>query len=142
MNQTQRYQASTAALLLILTAFYIYTVNNNTQLENTIQQLEANNTQQQHTINNYQNTLNNQQQTITNLTNTLHDLFTDIGLSETQISELNTTLAEKSRLIIQYVNTLVDELYDFQYDKAWYVHQINELKNEIEMLRAQLNSTG
>ena len=134
MNQTQKYQLTTLALLITLTAFYLYTLNNNTQLQQTIQQLQTNNTQQQHQINTLQTTIHQQQNTITTQNITLETLFDNLGLSDIQVTELNNTLAEKSQLIIQYVNTLVDELYNFQYDKLDYIRQIEEQKDIIDEL--------
>jgi len=140
MNQTQRYQATTVALLLILTAFYLYTLNNNTQLQQTIQQLQYDNTQLQHQINTLQTENTQQQNTITNLTQTLEALFNDLGLGELIITELNDTVASKNQLIIQYVNTLVDELNNFQYSRLELFNTIKALEDEIKALKTQLDA--
>ena len=141
MNQTQTYQLTTITLLITLIIGYLYTINNNTQLNNTIQQLQENTTQQQQQLNIYQIENTNQLETITLLNETLENIFNQLGLNELQITELNNTVESKKQIIIVYVQNLVQELYNFQYSRLEMLNEIYELKAEISALKALLETT-
>lgn len=141
MNQTQTYQLTTITLLLILIVGYLYTINNNTQLNNTIQQLQENTVQQQQQINTLQIEDIKQLETITLLNETLESIFNQLGLNEFQITELNNTIESKKQIIIIYVQNLVNELYNFQYSRLEMINEIRELEAEINTLKALLEAT-
>jgi len=141
MNQPQTYQLTTITLLLILIVGYLYTINNNTQLNNTIQQLQENTAQQQQQINSYQIDNIKQLETITLFNETLENIYNQLGLNEIQITELNNTVDSKKQIIIVYVQNLVQELYNFQYSRLEMINEIRELEAERDTLKALLEAT-
>jgi len=104
---------------------YLYTINNNTQLNNTIQQLQENTAQQQQQINSYQIDNIKQLETITLFNETLENIYNQLGLNEIQITELNNTV----------------ELYNFQYSRLEMINEIRELEAERDTLKALLEAT-
>ena len=140
MNQTQTYQLTTLALLITLISGYLYTINNNTQLNTTIQQLQENTTQQQIQLNLYQIENTRQQETITLYNETLENVYNQLGLHEIKITDLNNTVEAKNQIIIIYVQNLVNELYNFQYSRLEMFNRIHELEAEITALKAQLET--
>jgi len=141
MNQPQTYQLTTITLLLILIVGYLYTINNNTQLNNTIQQLQENTAQQQQQINSYQIDNIKQLETIALFNETLESIYNQLGLNEIQITELNNTVDSKNQLVIVYVQNLVQELYNFQYSRLEMINEIRELEAERDTLKALLEAT-
>ena len=141
MNQTQIYQLTTIVLLFTLIAGYLYTIDNNTQLNTTIQQLHENTTQQQLQLDLYKIENTRQQETITFYNETLENIYNQLGLHEIQITDLNNTVEAKNQIIIIYVQNLVNELYNFQYSRLEMLNRIHELEAEITALKAQLGTT-
>ena len=145
MDQVLKYQIIVVALILSNLGIYYMLYQNNITSGEEISQLTFEITGFKDQIKNLEEENYIQKSTIISQNENMVDLWNQLFINDIIILEKNGTIKLKNNIIVEYVNTLVQEyeksLYARIVDINYYNNEIDNLEARITELESELNAT-
>ena len=145
MDQVLKYQIIVVALIFSNLGIYYMLYQNNITSSEEISQLNLETTEFKDQIKDLEEENYIQKSTIITQNENMVDLSNQLFINDIIILEKNGTIKLKNNIIVEYVNTLVQEyeksLYARIVDINYYNNEIDNLEARITELESELNAT-